>query len=45
MPADTSGNGKVTLQELYKYIDSCVWQDQTTCVYPENSSYSIFAKK
>ncbi|MBR5342838.1 MAG: leucine-rich repeat protein [Oscillospiraceae bacterium] len=44
MPADTNGDGKASLQELYKYIDDQVWENQTTCVYPTNSSFKLFSR-
>ena len=53
MPADTDGNGKTTLNELYQYIsdvgDNYPFRDggvyyQHVQVYPANSSYVLFRR-
>ena len=44
MKADTSKDGKLTLQELYKYVYTQSLSRQTTLVYPTNCSTVIFTK-
>lgn len=45
MPADTNGDGKASLHELFVYIENYVSGSQQTKEYPANSSYQLFAKK
>ncbi len=46
MPADYNSNGRLTLAELYRYVNSKVSSSQTTVVYPSTSStYNVFLRK
>lgn len=46
MPADTNKNGRLTLAEIYRYVDDNAGGDQTTIVYPSTTSgYNVFIRK
>ncbi len=46
MPADNNSNGKLTLAEIYSYVQGRVSGKQTTTVYPStSSSYNVFIRK
>lgn len=45
MPADANKDGKLTLNELYKYVYKKTAYKQTPQVYPKNSDYVLFLRK
>ena len=45
MPADTNKDGKLTVNELYKYVYKKTVYKQTPQVYPANSDYVLFLRK
>lgn len=45
MPADGNKDGKLTLNELYKYVYKKTVYKQTPQVYPKNSDYVLFLRK
>lgn len=44
MPADTSGDKKISLQECYSYAYENTLENQHAQVYPENSDFILWAK-
>jgi len=44
MPADTSGDKKISLHECYSYAYVNTLEDQHAQVYPENSDFILWAK-
>ena len=45
MAADANKDGKLTLNELYKYVYKKTVYKQTPQVYPKNSDYVLFLRK
>ena len=45
MAADSNKDGKLTLNELYKYVYKKTVYKQTPQVYPKNSDYVLFLRK